>query len=181
MLNTLNAKKTEKGFTLIELMIVVAIIGILAAIAIPQFSAYRIRAFNAAAVSDVHTARLAEEAVYSDYQVYGGSTTTGVAGTAAGLLLTSTSTSPVVATTTAGQEAAIAISKNVKLAALMKATFDYATITAKHTSGDKFYATESDQAGTYFKSGTAGTAMVLGDAVAATSAADATTASYTAM
>ncbi|HDG63971.1 MAG TPA: prepilin-type N-terminal cleavage/methylation domain-containing protein [Thermococcus sp.] len=63
-------RNNEKGFTLIELMIVIAIIGILAAIAIPQFSAYRTRSYNSAAQADLRNAATAQEAFYVDNQRY---------------------------------------------------------------------------------------------------------------
>ena len=66
MLKKLNKKKGEKGFTLIELMIVIAIIGILAAIAIPQFSAYRSRAFVAATKADVKNCYTATQVYIAD-------------------------------------------------------------------------------------------------------------------
>ena len=92
-----SSKKTNysRGFTLIELMIVIAIIGILAAIAVPQFQSYRIKGFNTQAKSDAKSLYTAAQGYFTDspnavinstvdLSSYGYRTTTGVVPTAAG-------------------------------------------------------------------------------------------------
>jgi len=62
--------KHSHGFTFIELSVVLAILGILAAIAVPQYSNYRERAYNQTAISDLRNVAAAQESFFADHQTY---------------------------------------------------------------------------------------------------------------
>ena len=101
MLSKFRKVQGEKGFTLIELLIVIAIIGILAAIAIPQFSAYKNRAYQADAKGNLHNIFLACKAYWADTTSATACTTALVTGTMYGW-----TKSPDVTVTAANGEAA---------------------------------------------------------------------------
>jgi prepilin-type N-terminal cleavage/methylation domain-containing protein len=108
------SRNNEKGFTLIELMIVIAIIGILAAIAIPQFTNYKRRAANSASMSDLKNMATAQEVYHTDNNTY---------------------TSTVANLSDAGYKGA---SKNVTVA-ITGANSTTFSATASHAGGTKTY------------------------------------------
>ena len=64
---------SAQGFSLLELLVVVAIIGLLAAIAIPQFVSYRARAVDSQMKSDLKNAALAMDSYFAEKKEYPGS------------------------------------------------------------------------------------------------------------
>ena len=87
-------KKIQSGFTLIELMIVVAIIGILAAIAIPQYQNYVARAQMSEALSLASGGKVALAEYFQSKGVFpGGNTEAGMETTITGKYVTSVTVS----------------------------------------------------------------------------------------
>ena len=153
--------KDAEGFTLVELMIVVAIIGILAAIAIPQFAAYRIRGFNASALSDVKNLQVSQAAFFADHQVYASTT---AAPTAATIIIATPGavlTGPqALATSVISQfvgaairTVGISIGNQNSVNSNHDADATASNSVSKHLQGDTVYAIDTDSTSTYGNAG----------------------------
>ncbi len=156
----------ERGFTLVELLIVVAIIGILAAIAIPQFAAYRTRSYNAAATSDLRNVRTTQESFFADNSSYAP---------------TPLATGALPFTYEAAVIGTFNVSKNVVLGvetdndpANSGAVATSYTITDKNTAGDRIFCGEAEQSAVLWAASAVGTAAAPADQPGATNANDCT-------
>ncbi len=170
MFKKITQRKNEKGFTLIELMIVVAIIGILAAIAIPQFAAYRMRAYNSAGVTDVVNLQKSEVMFFDDWLGFGHSEDTG-AGTDTTATLDGPGTADIGISDT-NQFMQIGLSNGVQLRIVTNAAVNANAFNAasKHAQGNRTYATDSDVTATFYKQDATtepGDDLVDADAIAA--------------
>jgi type II secretory pathway pseudopilin PulG len=119
---------------------VIAIIAILAAIAIPQFARYRVRAYNGSAESDIRNARTTYEAFFADWQHY----PDGLNAPDSGQIAVAWSDGPANAVDTFN------LSTSVFFQALTDDQNSSYTMSTHHTQGDTGFGADSDVQGIFY-------------------------------
>jgi type IV pilus assembly protein PilA len=145
-MNPIRDRSNDDGFTLIELMVVVLIIAILLAIAIPTFLGARSKAQDRAAQSNLRNALTAEKTFYVDNQAYTDNTSSAL-----------TNIEPSL--TYAGGGAAPSVVGTIYVEAFSATSL---TLAAKSASGACFWLQDSTTTGTTFATDTCGGATSSG-------------------
>ena len=158
--------KGQSGFTLIELLVVVAIIAILAAIAIPQYAKYRVRAYNAAAASDLKSFQTVLEGYFTDHSKYPKVTSTTVAG-GDGYSVEIDSSGNLRFAATPGDNSVMVASKATRLGYVSGTNEATYAAASKATPGDMIYKVTSKNPSMDNETGTKGTPLATGDVPAA--------------
>lgn len=158
-LNMAKKVQNKEGFTLVELMLVVAIIGILAAIAIPQLAAYRQRAFNSAATSDVVNLQKSQAVYLTDWRVFG--YTAGAFDDAAMVIITGPAATGTHVITDGTTGLDIGLSNGVSMGCNVGVAGSAFTAAGKHLSGIRSYGVDNDTAATYWIAAAEGTAITV--------------------